>query len=91
MEVAEAEVDDARHGFNGDLPAEIRQPLPLWRIAIRWTFVCFLSAMPSFLLGMAATNSQQIPAMVVGIAIFCVLYTWLDWRTAVMRGDAKSR
>ena len=82
VDVVEQDADEVHYASNGDLLAELRQPLPVWRIAIRWTFVCVLSAIPSFLLGMTVTNNQQIAAMVTGIAIFCVLYTWLDWRTA---------
>ncbi|GAA5506904.1 hypothetical protein [Novipirellula caenicola] len=80
--VIESESDDALHDINGDLTSDVRHRLPIWRIAIRWTFVCSLSAIPSFLFGMVVTKHQQIPAMLVGIAIFCALYTWLDWRTA---------
>tara|TARA_R110002073_G_scaffold60209_1_gene151161 strand:+ start:6598 stop:7263 length:666 start_codon:yes stop_codon:yes gene_type:complete len=81
-EVVEQDADEVHHSSNGDLLAELRQPLPVWRIAIRWTFVCVLSAIPSFLLGMAVTNNKQIAAMVTGTAIFCLFYIWLDWRTA---------
>ncbi len=56
--------------------------LSLFRIVVRWTFVCVISAIPSFVFGLAITRQSQILAMCMGIAIFAALYSWLDWRTA---------
>lgn len=53
----------------------------LSRAAIRWLTVCSLSAIPSFLFGMAATGGQ-IAAMAVGILLFAAGYTVADYRTA---------
>ncbi len=53
----------------------------LGRTVARWLAVCSLSAIPSFVFGMIVTNNQ-IAGMVVGILIFVVGYSWLDFQTA---------
>lgn len=58
------------------------EPASLRRTAIRWFFVCSISAVPSFVLGLTVTDGEQIAAMVIGILIFAVGYTALDYRTS---------
>jgi hypothetical protein len=55
--------------------------LPLWRTSLRWLLVCSVSAAPSFAFGLVTTDGR-IAGMCVGILIFIVGYTWIDFRTA---------
>jgi hypothetical protein len=55
--------------------------LTLTRTALRWLFVCAVSAVPSFVYGYLVTNGR-IGGMVSGILIFAAGYTLLDYRTA---------
>jgi len=43
-----------------------------------WTFVCVVSAAPSFAWGMGTIAREHYLAMVLGIAVFIALYTWAD-------------
>lgn len=74
------------------LPPSTEHPKdPEKRVSLLWTFVrwfavCTISAVPSFVVGVGlATN--QIAAMLIGIALFIVGYTLLDYATA----DTKPR
>jgi len=51
------------------------------RTALRWFVVCGISAAPSFVFGFMVTNGQAA-AMLVGVVIFAMGYTWLDYTTA---------
>ena len=51
------------------------------RTAVRWLTVCSLSAIPSFVFGMAVTGGQ-LAAMLSGILLFAIGYTVADYRTA---------
>jgi hypothetical protein len=46
-----------------------------------WTFVCVVSAAPSFAWGMGTIAREQYLAMVLGIGVFIALYTWADQAT----------
>ena len=64
-----------------------KTPIPrasLGWTAIRWIFVCVLSALPSFVLGLTVAQNE-IAAMVLGILIFTIGYTVLDYGTASSR------
>ena len=50
-------------------------------IACRWLLVCSVSAVPSFYLG-TEVSEGQFAAMVLGVLIFAVAYTFLDCKTA---------
>lgn len=54
------------------------------RIGVRWFLVCSISAAPSFFLGAQASRGQ-FAAMAVGVFIFIVGYTILDYKTALTR------
>ncbi len=70
---------------DGDPVADDRpEPASFMRTAIRWLIVCSISAVPSFFFGLAVTNGQ-IAAMVLGILIFAIGYTLLDFGTAEWR------
>lgn len=43
-----------------------------------WTFVCVVSAAPSFLWGLGTIAGTQYLAMSLGICVFIALYTWGD-------------
>ncbi len=43
-----------------------------------WTFVCAVSAGPSFFWGMSTIAQEQSLAMVLGVFLFIALYTWAD-------------
>jgi hypothetical protein len=70
----------------GILPPADHTTDPVKRASLFWTFVrwfvvCTISAVPSFVVGVGlATN--QIAAMLLGIAMFIVGYTVLDYATA---------
>ncbi len=63
---------------------EIVEPRSLRRVAIRWLIVCSLSAIPSFFFGLAITEGRAA-GMIVGILLFVIGYTILDYRTAGYR------
>jgi hypothetical protein len=56
-------------------------PASLARTAVRWLTVCSLSAIPSFVFGLAVT-AGQFAAMVTGILLFVLGYTVADYQTA---------
>ena len=56
----------------------------LRRTAIRWFVVCGISAIPSFSLGLVVSRNQ-ILAMILGVLIFAVGYTYLDYATALTK------
>ena len=62
-------------------PIEVEPPGTLTRAAIRWFTVCGISALPSFFFGFTITGGR-ISGMLLGIFIFAVGYTLLDFRTA---------
>jgi large-conductance mechanosensitive channel len=47
------------------------------RTILRWTLVCSIAAIPSFVVGFTVTQGQ-LWGMVTGIAIFIVGYVWAD-------------
>jgi hypothetical protein len=49
--------------------------------AFRWFGICTLSAVPSFLVGLAVTGGRW-DAMLVGIFLFSLAYTFADYLTA---------
>ncbi len=51
-------------------------------IACRWFLVCCVSAFPSFYLGIEVSEGQ-FAAMVLGVLVFAVGYTFLDCKTAL--------
>jgi hypothetical protein len=53
----------------------------LARIVRCWLFVCSLSAIPSFFFGFGVSNGQ-VAGMILGILIFVIAYTILDYTTA---------
>jgi hypothetical protein len=59
---------------------ESDRPIPPLTIRLaKWTFVCFLSAIPSFLWALSLHSSEeQILAMAVGVFIFSLLYAILE-------------
>jgi hypothetical protein len=65
----------------GSPAQEMDPPASLARTALRWLIVCGLSAMPSFFWGFAITNGR-FAGMILGIMVFVVGYTLLDYRTA---------
>ena len=58
------------------------KPRSLPWIACRWLLVCSVSAVPSFYLG-TEVSKGQFAAMVLGVLIFAVGYTFLDCKTAL--------
>lgn len=46
-----------------------------------WTLVCGVAAAPSFIIATSIVPRGTWPAMLLGIAIFIVLYVLLDYRT----------
>ncbi|MFK8115387.1 MAG: hypothetical protein AB8B91_24530 [Rubripirellula sp.] len=48
----------------------------------RWSLVCTLSATPSFFLGLSITGGQVF-GMLIGICLFILGYTALDYQTAL--------
>lgn len=53
-------------------------PIPpaVWKVALRWSAICVVSAVPSFFWGCTLHNQvQHILAMLAGIAVFVVAYT----------------
>lgn len=61
-----------------------RKPASLTKVAVRWFLVCSVSAAPSFFLGQGASNGQ-FAAMTLGVFVFAVGYTLLDYKTASTR------
>lgn len=59
----------------------VEPPSLSWVIS-RWTLVCVISAVPSFLWGLSTIANQQWLAMILGVATFIVGYVWLDVHTA---------
>ncbi len=57
-----------------------KSPPSLGRIGVRWLLVCSISAAPSFYLGATASRGQ-FAAMALGVFIFAVGYTILDYKT----------
>jgi len=47
----------------------------------RWTLVCGISAVPSFIWGLASIAQYQGMAMIFGVATFVVAYVWWDLRS----------
>lgn len=66
---------------NADSSVDDAAEPSLSRTAVRWLTVCSLSAIPSFLFGMAVTGGQLV-AMIIGILLFAIGYTLADYRTA---------
>lgn len=63
----------------GHLPPK---PTRGWPLSVGiWSFVCILSATPSFLWGLGTIADSQILAMCLGILIFIVGYTLVDQLT----------
>jgi hypothetical protein len=58
------------------------EPPRLSWVISRWTLVCVISAVPSFLWGLSTLAYQQWLAMILGVATFVVGYVWLDVHTA---------
>ncbi|CAD78302.1 MAG TPA: hypothetical protein DDX19_10760 [Rhodopirellula baltica] len=60
-----------------DIPLE-EKPFPtLPSTILRWTLVCGIAAVPSFVIGLNVTEGQFL-GMVTGIAIFVAGYVWAD-------------
>ncbi len=76
--------EDGRGLAAGDQASDGVARASLMRTAVRWLTVCSLSAIPSFFFGLAITNGQ-IAAMMIGILIFAIGYTVLDYQTADWR------
>lgn len=75
-------IDQAMAGNHQESEPEAEPvPLPLWRTSLRWLLVCSISAAPSFAFGLITTNGR-IAGMLLGILIFVIGYTWIDFRTA---------
>ena len=53
----------------------------LLRTTVRWFLVCTISAVPSYVFGVGISQAQ-ISAMIIGILMFIVAYTCLDYVTA---------
>ncbi len=67
-----------------DLANSPSEPIPkasLLRTAVRWFFVCGISCIPSFTIGLGIASSPPL-AMVMGVILFAVGYTALDYATA---------
>ena len=60
------------------------QPASLLATMLRWTFVCVISATPSFAIGLMAVQSKGI-GMLAGIAFFIALYSAIDYGSSQMR------
>lgn len=73
-------VSEQAKGGEGDAP-DGPVEVSLARTARRWLIVCSLSALPSFVFGFMVTGGQ-IAGMTVGILIYVIGYTWLDYKTA---------
>ncbi|MGI9474249.1 MAG: hypothetical protein ACR2NZ_22095 [Rubripirellula sp.] len=80
---AELELGTAAPGPVQDEGPNLPASRSLLRTSIRWFVVCVISALPSFVVGMAISQNQ-IAAMVIGILIFAFGYTWADYATAKM-------
>ena len=61
-----------------------RKPLSFGVTALKWFVICSVSAVPSFFFGIEATEGQ-FAAMVLGILIFAVGYTFLDYQTRLTK------
>lgn len=72
----EPELSDALRG-----ETDTKKPVSLRGIAFRWLLVCSVSALPSFYLG-ARISDGQVAAMVLGVLVFALGYTVLDYQTA---------
>ena len=57
-----------------------RKPLSFGATALTWFVICSVSAVPSFVVGMEVSEGQ-IAAMLMGILLFAVGYTFLDYQT----------
>ena len=74
---AELELSNAMKEANGTT-----SPPSLQRIGVRWFLICSISAAPSFFLG-AEISRGQFAAMALGVFIFIVGYTILDYKTVL--------
>lgn len=71
------EGDDDDQELLLDIPSE-EKPFPtLPSTILRWTLVCGIAAVPSFVIGLNVTEGQFL-GMVTGIAIFVAGYVWAD-------------
>ncbi len=71
------EGDDDDQELLLDIPLE-EKPFPtLPSTILRWTLVCGIAAVPSFVIGLNVTEGQFL-GMVTGIAIFVAGYVWAD-------------
>ncbi|MCA9130665.1 MAG: hypothetical protein KDB22_26440 [Planctomycetales bacterium] len=59
-------------------PSKMANPRSWLRSLLIWSTVCWISAAPSFVWGMATIATQQAWAMCLGVLIFIVVYTLLD-------------
>ena len=57
-----------------------RKPWSFGATALKWFVICSVSAVPSFVVGMEVSEGQ-IAAMLMGILLFAVGYTFLDYQT----------
>lgn len=77
--------DSADAGADPDRPGEpapsIRRRSIGWT-AVCWLLVCGLSAIPSLIYGISLTGGR-LAGMILGIFIFAVGYTVVDYRTAL--------
>ncbi|WDQ14705.1 hypothetical protein [Rhodopirellula sp. P2] len=90
------EGDDENRALPLDMPPNADTFPTIPRTILRWTLVCSIAAIPSFVIGFTVTQGQ-LWGMVTGIAIFIAGYVWADlvtrsqaWRrsrhiTATMR------
>lgn len=69
-------VEGLKTVFQEETPSPASKPRPL-RMFGKWSLICTLSALPSFMLGSLATQQQYL-AMATGIFLFICGYVWLD-------------
>ena len=78
---APAETEAADEPLSAPVAEDTYVRSTLGQTARRWFFVCTISAVPSFLSGLMVTNGEFV-AMIIGIVIFAIGYTWMDHQTA---------
>ena len=76
IEVPQSEIPDSLETI-----ADTHPMRRLARTATRWFTICGVSAVPSFIFGFSVSGGQ-ITAMLLGILIFAIGYTLVDFRTA---------
>ena len=67
----------ARESVKG---TELKQ-VSIFNALARWTLICALSAIPSFVFGFSFTQHYlKVPAMIAGVLVFAVSYAYIDVR-----------